>query len=81
MIWGNPHPRDKRDVAWLYMVKNPDFHPHGDFALSLMGLRNEAEAGQEKATFANIGVYRPELFKDIVPEHTCQTRPLAARLS
>lgn len=80
-MWGNPHPRDKRDVAWLYMVKNPDFHPHGDFALSLMGLRNEAEAGQEKATFANIGVYRPELFKDIVPGTHAKLGPLLRDLA
>ena len=32
-VWGNPHPHDKRDVAWIYLVKNPDFHPQGDFAL------------------------------------------------
>ncbi|MBI1834830.1 MAG: NTP transferase domain-containing protein [Burkholderiales bacterium] len=24
-MWGNPHPLDQRDVAWLYMVKNPEF--------------------------------------------------------
>ncbi|RYE90242.1 MAG: nucleotidyltransferase family protein, partial [Oxalobacteraceae bacterium] len=33
-VWGNPHPADKRDIAWLYLVKNPPFHPDGDFALS-----------------------------------------------
>jgi MurNAc alpha-1-phosphate uridylyltransferase len=26
-MWGNPYPPDKRDVAWLYLVPNPDFHP------------------------------------------------------
>ena len=41
-----------------------------------MGLRNEAEAGQEKATFANIGVYRPELFKDIAPGTHAKLGPL-----
>jgi MurNAc alpha-1-phosphate uridylyltransferase len=24
---GNPLPEDKRDMAWLYLVKNPPFHP------------------------------------------------------
>ena len=31
-LWGNPIPSDKRDVAWLYLVKNPDHHPEGDCA-------------------------------------------------
>lgn len=66
-MWGNPHPLDKRDIAWLYMVKNPSFHPEGDFALSLMGLKNE---GEPRVTFGNIGVYRPEMFAHIqVGEH------------
>lgn len=72
-MWGNPHPVDQRDVAWLYMVKNPSFHPQGDFALSLMGLRNE---GEPKFTFANIGVYRPEMFKDIRPGEHAKLAPL-----
>ncbi len=61
-MWGNPHPLDKRDVAWLYMVKNPEFHPQGDFSLSLMGLSNEQNAGSQRLTFGNIGMYRPEMF-------------------
>lgn len=64
-MWGNPHPLDQRDVAWLYMVKNPDFHPQGDFSLSLMGLKNEVRADMQRLTFANIGVYRPEIFAGI----------------
>lgn len=64
-MWGNPHPKDKRDVAWLYMVKNPDFHPQGDFSLSLMGLSNDHTIGTERLTFGNIGVYRPEMFSAI----------------
>ncbi|MES2103475.1 MAG: nucleotidyltransferase family protein [Pseudomonadota bacterium] len=66
-MWGNPHPADKRDIAWVYMVKNPAYHPGGDFALSLMGLSNQ---GGPKFTFGNIGVYRPEMFHSITPgEH------------
>jgi len=52
--WGNPLAEQERDIAWLYMVKNPSFHPTGDFALTLMGLSNE---GSPRHTFANIGVY------------------------
>jgi len=66
-VWGNPYPADKRDIAWVYMVKNPPYHPEGDFAMSLMGLSNQ---GAPKLTFGNIGVYRPEMFHAITPgEH------------
>jgi len=63
-MWGNPHPRDKRDIAWLYMVKNPPHHPQGDFAVNLMGLSNQ---GEQRATFSGIGVYRPDMFDSITP--------------
>ena len=71
--WGNPHPEDKRDIAWLYMVKNPSFHPSGDFALTLMGLSNE---GTPRHTFANVGVYRPEMFAAIRPGDHARLGPL-----
>ena len=62
--WGNPHPADKRDVAWLYLVPNPDFHPKGDFALHSFSIANQ---GETMYTFGNIGVYRPEIFDSITP--------------
>lgn len=71
--WGNPLPEEERDLAWLYMVKNPDFHPQGDFALSLMGLSNE---GEPRYTFANIGVYRPEMFRQIPAGSYAKLGPL-----
>ena len=75
--WGNPLPEDERDLAWLYMVKNPDFHPHGDFALNLMGLSNE---GEPRYTFANIGVYRPEMFRQIPAGSYAKLGPLLREL-
>jgi N-acetyl-alpha-D-muramate 1-phosphate uridylyltransferase len=63
-VWGNPHPVDKRDVAWLYLVKNPAHHPDGDFALNSFSIVNE---GEPRHTFSGIGVYRPELFDAITP--------------
>jgi MurNAc alpha-1-phosphate uridylyltransferase len=63
-MWGNPHPVDQRDIAWLYMVKNPPHHPEGDFAVTLMGLTN---TGEPRHTFSGIGVYRPEMFAGITP--------------
>jgi len=72
-LWGNPHPQDKRDVAWLYLVKNPPFHPKGDFALSNYTVSGE---GEPKFTFANIGVYRPEMFDHIRPGERAKLGPL-----
>lgn len=75
--WGNPLPEEERDLAWLYMVKNPDFHPQGDFALSLMGLSNE---GEPRYTFANIGVYRPDMFRQIPVGSYAKLGPLLREL-
>jgi MurNAc alpha-1-phosphate uridylyltransferase len=61
---GNPYPHDQRDMAWLYLVKNPPFHPAGDFALNLFSVQNQ---GSPMWTFGNIGVYRPQLFDAITP--------------
>jgi MurNAc alpha-1-phosphate uridylyltransferase len=63
-MWGNPIPKEKRDIAWLYMVKNPTHHPAGDFAMNMFSL---SVTGEPKHTFANIGVYRPEMFDSIKP--------------
>ena len=63
-MWGRPHPADKRDIGWLYMVNNPPHHPDGDFAVNLLGLTNE---GAPRHTFSGIGVYRPEMFASIQP--------------
>jgi len=67
-MWGKPIPKDKRDIAWLYMVKNPAHHPAGDFAMNLFSLSVQPKnAGDLKYTFANIAVYRPEMFDSITP--------------
>jgi MurNAc alpha-1-phosphate uridylyltransferase len=58
-VWGQPYPPDKRDVAWLYLVKNPAHHPQGDFALHSFSISNDGEA---RHTFSGIGVYRPAMF-------------------
>jgi MurNAc alpha-1-phosphate uridylyltransferase len=72
-VWGNPHPVDQRDIAWLYLVKNPPYHPQGDFALSNYTIRSD---GAPRHTFANIGVYRPEMFDGIVPGERARLGPL-----
>jgi MurNAc alpha-1-phosphate uridylyltransferase len=72
-VWGNPHPLDKRDVAWLYLVKNPAHHPKGDFALNSFTIANE---GEPRYTFSGIGVYRPEIFDSIEPGQTAPLAPI-----
>jgi MurNAc alpha-1-phosphate uridylyltransferase len=72
-MWGNPYPADKRDVAWLYLVPNPGFHPDGDFGLQLYSITND---GSPKWTFGNIGVYRPEIFDGIAPGTHAKLGPL-----
>lgn len=72
-MWGNPHPRDKRDVAWLYLVKNPEHHPQGDFALHSFAIANE---GEPRYTFSGIGVYRTEIFDGIEPGQSAQIAPI-----
>jgi len=59
---GKPYARDQRDIAWLYLTPNPWHNPQGDFGLNLYTLTNETEDGEPKWNFANIGVYRPEMF-------------------
>lgn len=47
-------------LAHLVMIKNPHYHPYGDFALEEGLLKIDCE---NKLTFGNIGIYHPELFK------------------
>jgi MurNAc alpha-1-phosphate uridylyltransferase len=55
----NRLPKEPHSLAHLVLVNNPDFHPKGDFCL----LGQRIYLGVESTlTFANIGVYRPELF-------------------
>ena len=61
---GNPYPVDERDACWLYLTPNPWHNPEGDFALTMYSVANE---GTTKWNFANIGVYRPEMFAHIKP--------------
>lgn len=72
-LWGNPYPLDQRDVAWLYLVKNPSHHPQGDFGLNLYSISNE---GTPMWTFANIGVYRPQMFDGIAAGSHAKLGPL-----
>ncbi len=66
-IWGNPLPFEVRDAAWLYLVKNPEHHRQGDFALRNFSIANDGEQDEPRFTYSGIGVYRPEMFDSIIP--------------
>lgn len=53
-------PREPRGLAHLLLVDNPAHNPEGDFALLDDG--RVLPAGEQRLTFAGIGVYRPALF-------------------
>jgi len=72
-MWGNPYPKDKRDIAWLYLTPNPWHNPEGDFAVNMYTLSND---GAPKWNFAGIGVYRPEMFESITPGEHARFGPL-----
>jgi len=72
-MWGNPYPADQRDIGWIYLVKNPPHVPDGDFGLTTFAVNND---GTPRYTFSGIGVYRPELFATIKPEHPAKLAPL-----
>ncbi len=75
-VLGNPYPADQRDIAWLYLVENPPYHPDGDFGLTLYSLNND---GAPRWTFGNIGVYRPEMFDGIAAGSHAKLAPLLRR--
>ncbi len=72
-LWGKPYPIDQRDVAWLFLVKNPLHHPQGDFALHSFAIANE---GAQHHTFSGIGVYRPQMFDTVAPGESAALAPL-----
>jgi MurNAc alpha-1-phosphate uridylyltransferase len=60
-------PRTLSGLAHLVLVDNPDFHPRGDFALRAD--RRIADDGDDRLTFAGIGVYDPALltgWRDVI---------------
>ena len=66
-------PGEPPGLAHLVLVPNPAHHPKGDF-----GLENETVTldGTPRLTYAGIGVYRPELFAQLVPGARAPLAPL-----
>lgn len=61
------------NFAHLVMIDNPPQHPEGDFSLQNNKLTVD---GANKLTFSGIGVYHPDLFKDVVCGETAKLAPL-----
>ena len=57
-------PRKPQGLVHLVLVDNPPHNAAGDFAIENGRLRNE---GEQRFTFAGIGVYRPALFQGRPP--------------
>lgn len=57
-------PHEPQGLAHLVMVDNPSFHQRGDFGLHG---QHADMAAKPFLTFANIGIYRPELFANAKP--------------
>ena len=72
-MWGNPYAPDQRDIAWLYLVKNPPHVPNGDFGLTTFSLTND---GEPRFTFSGIGVYRAEMFDGVKPGTPAKLAPI-----
>jgi len=62
-----------RALAHLVLVDNPAHHTDGDFVLDSGSV---VLAGKDKLTFSGIGVYQPELFRDVVPGAVAKLAPL-----
>jgi MurNAc alpha-1-phosphate uridylyltransferase len=57
-------PAKLTQLAHLVLVDNPAYHPKGDFVLR-NGILQEGDSA--RLTFANIGIYHPDLFKACQP--------------
>ena len=60
-------------LACLWLVDNPAWHAPGDFALHAGRLQL---AGATKLTYANFGLFRPQMFADIAAGQKLALRPL-----
>jgi len=51
-------------LAYLWMVDNPDWHAHGDFAL--VGDKLHLD-GRTRLTYSNLGLFHPDFFVEVEP--------------
>jgi len=62
-------------LAWLLLADNPSHHPEGDFSLGADSLLAEPRAG-DTLTFTGIGVYHPQLFREVNAHQPARLAPL-----
>lgn len=62
-----------RTLAHLVLVDNPAHHTDGDFTLDSDSV---TLAERNRLTFSGIGVYQPELFRDVMPGAAAKLAPL-----
>lgn len=65
-------------LAHIVLVPNPEHNPDGDFCLRDDSL--VIAEGDSRATFSGIGVYQPEVFKDLKEEEALPLAPLLREL-
>ncbi|GAA0204984.1 nucleotidyltransferase family protein [Kangiella japonica] len=65
-------------LAHIVLVPNPEHNPQGDFFLRDDGL--VIAEGENRATFSGIGVYQPEVFKDLKEDEPLPLAPLLREL-
>lgn len=63
-----------QDLAHLWMVPNAPHHPQGDFALGDDG-QLRALPDVSRLTWASVGLFRAELFRDLAPGQRMPLRP------
>ncbi len=64
------------DLAHLWLVPNPPFHPSGDFALDSKGRLRREPAIDRRWTYANIALCRPALVAGVAPGTRAALGPL-----
>ena len=62
-----------QNLVHLVLVNNPPQHPNGDFAIENGALKKN---GLKMLTFSGVGVYHPDLYKDIVKGEPAKLAPL-----
>jgi MurNAc alpha-1-phosphate uridylyltransferase len=59
--------------AHLVLVDNPPQHLQGDFAIEAGALKR---AGEPMLTFSGVGLYHPDLFKEVIKGEAAKLAPL-----
>ncbi|MBL0074817.1 MAG: nucleotidyltransferase family protein [Rhodocyclaceae bacterium] len=71
------HALSAEKLAHLVMVPNPPQHPKGDFYLNEGCIKAPVGAGDTPSyTFSGIGIYRPEMFANILHGSRAKLAPL-----